>query len=136
MIKAKKQPAEISATAIYRLTSKIDGKECYAVPSDTTSGSYYRVCWSAEDMCWTCSCKHGEFCAHRGENAQCKHARAVQTSIIANKEAREAKEAERAQAMAELAEEMAAEDFYEEQKAERMSYEVYCALFDPCGLAL
>jgi hypothetical protein len=132
----KTAKTEITATAIYKVVTKSTGKECWAVPSDSTSGIYYMVCWSEEDMCWTCTCKHGEFCAHRGESAHCKHARAVQTSIMANKEAREAKEAERAQAMAELADEMAAEDLYEEQKAERMSWESYCNVFDPCGLLI
>ena len=68
---------EITSSAIY----KIIGGDCWAVPSDSGNG-IYKVCF--ENTSWTCTCKHGEIQAHRGQDARCKHVAAVQTSIKAN----------------------------------------------------
>ena len=92
----QKTQSEITATAIYTVTTKATGAECYAVPSDSNPGTYYVTCWNAAASNWTCTCKHGEVMAQAGKSAHCKHTRAAQTAILANKNAeRERKEAER-----------------------------------------
>ncbi len=70
---------EIKAAAIY----KILNQNCYAVPSDS-SNDMYKVCFDESASNWTCTCKHGEFQASRGQAARCKHVAAVQISIKAN----------------------------------------------------
>lgn len=78
---------------IYKVTSKSDGTECYAVPSDSNPGLFYKSCWNANTAAWTCTCKHGEIQAARGQAAHCKHVKAAQVAIVANKN-REREEAE------------------------------------------
>ena len=74
---------EITATAIYRVTSKEDGRECYMVPSDSQPGLFYQTCWNRETNCWDCTCKHGEVQAARGQTARCKHVAAAHVVITA-----------------------------------------------------
>ncbi len=70
---------EIKANAIYRVISQ----NCWMVPSDSSS-AMYKVCFDESASNWTCTCKHGQFQASRGQAARCKHVGAVQTSIKAN----------------------------------------------------
>jgi hypothetical protein len=70
---------EIQATAIYKVTIKETGKECYAVPSDSQPGTYYITCWNEQETRWTCTCEAGK------HGRTCKHVRAAQVSVLANK---------------------------------------------------
>ncbi len=70
---------EIKANAIYKILSQ----NCWMVPSDS-SNEMYKVCFDESTSNWTCTCKHGEFQASRGQAARCKHVAAVQISIKAN----------------------------------------------------
>lgn len=74
---------EITASAIYRVTAKSDGRECYMVPSDSQPGLFYQTCWNAETNNWDCTCRHGQVQATRGQSAYCKHTRAAQVAINA-----------------------------------------------------
>ena len=120
---ATRTKTEITATAIYKVTTR-DGKQCYAVPSDTQAGVFYMTCWNAETSNWTCTCKAGEFASQRGQSATCKHARAAQASIVANK-AEQARRREEERLMDELAQEMREA----EQAPQRLSREEYCKEF-------
>lgn len=73
-----RKQTEITATAIYKVTTKATGLTCWAVPSDSSS-EMYTCCWDEQATRWTCSCKAGQ------NGMMCKHVRAVQTSILANK---------------------------------------------------
>src|SRR5258708_15504390 len=101
-MKATIAKTEISATAIYKVTVKATGLQCYAVPSDSQPGVYYITCWSESESRWTCTCKCGQV-----GRSTCKHARAAQTSVLANKAEADRRQAQEAQ-MADLALEMAA----------------------------
>jgi hypothetical protein len=70
---------EIKSTAIY----KILDMNCYAVPSNS-SDTMYKVCFDDASANWTCTCKHGEIQASRGQGAKCCHVDAVQISVVAN----------------------------------------------------
>jgi SWIM zinc finger len=115
---ARKPQSEISAVAIYKVTIKASGQQCYAVPSDSQPGTFYITCWNERESRWTCSCKAGHY------GSTCKHARAAQTSILANK-AEAARRHEQEAQMAELAQEMAAT----EQAVRRLSREEYISEF-------
>ena len=82
-----KNTSEIQATAIYKITDHITGKICYAVPSDSKPGCYYKTCWNTESASWECTCEAGHWSAKAGRSANCKHSKAAQVSIMANKEA-------------------------------------------------
>jgi hypothetical protein len=92
---------EIKATAIYKVTSKVDGSTCWYVPADSQDEPY-KVCFGGN--LWSCTCKHGEYAAKRGIDCRCKHHRAVQVSILANRTHHEEQE----QLMAEFSAEMKA----------------------------
>ena len=79
-----KNVTDITATAIYKVTIRETGKECYAVPSDSQPGVYYITCWNESECRWTCTCEAGK------HGKTCKHVRAAQTSILANKAQSEA----------------------------------------------
>jgi hypothetical protein len=83
-IKMNKQATkpEITATAIY----KILGHDCWMVPSDSAD-TMYKVCYNNELNIWECECRHGQEQAKNAQPARCKHVRAVQVSIVANKKA-------------------------------------------------
>jgi SWIM zinc finger len=110
---------EISATAIYKVTVKATGMQCYAVPSDSQPGVYYITCWNEVESRWTCTCKCGQV-----GRSTCKHARAAQVSVLANKAEADRRREQEAQ-MAELVQEMAAT----EQAVCRLSREEYIAEF-------
>jgi len=112
---------EISATAIYKVTSKIDGTTCWFVPSDSQD-TYYKVCF--DGTLWSCTCKHGQYAASHHIDCRCKHHRAVQISILANKAEQDHRQAQEQQ-MVELAAEMVAT----EQAVRRLSREEYIAEF-------
>ncbi|HYT33856.1 MAG TPA: SWIM zinc finger family protein [Ktedonobacteraceae bacterium] len=77
-----KQATEIKATAIFRVI----GQPCWGVPSDDARRAHpYKVCWNEETGLWECECRDGQFAAGRGQSANCKHVRAVMTSVLANK---------------------------------------------------
>jgi hypothetical protein len=82
-----KNTAEITASAIYKITDRISNKLCYAVPSDSQPGHYYKTCWNTENAAWECTCEAGFWAAKAGRSANCKHSKAAQTSIMANKTA-------------------------------------------------
>lgn len=139
-----KTATEITANAIYKVTTKATGQTCYAVPSDSTPGAYYITCFDEKSTNWTCTCKAGEIAAHRGQSANCKHARAAQTSIIANKERIEA---ERQAYLAECEKLIPVLDAYlateegrkdaesdEDEPVQPLSREAYQDLFDPCTI--
>lgn len=75
--------SQIKANAIYKITSKTDGKTCWMVPSDSSS-ELYKVCFNEASQQWECGCKHGAVQASRGQDAHCCHVAAVQTSVKAN----------------------------------------------------
>jgi hypothetical protein len=77
--KETKMATEIKANAIY----KILNQNCWAVPSNS-SDTLYRVCFDEASSNWTCTCKHGEIQASRGQSAKCCHVAAVQISVKAN----------------------------------------------------
>jgi hypothetical protein len=106
---------EIKSDAIYKITIKATGKQCYAVPSDSNPGQFYMTCWDEASASWTCTCRHGEIAAQYGRGASCKHTRAAQDSVLANKaNRRRAREDDRN--MAELKAEMAREALPTSQK--------------------
>ena len=78
MTQTQRKP-EITATAIYKVTTKATGLTCWAVPSDS-SNEMYTCCWDEQATRWTCTCKGGQ------HGYTCKHVRAVQVSILAKKE--------------------------------------------------
>lgn len=82
-----KNTPEIQASAIYKITDHVSGKICYAVPSDSHPGHYYKTCWNTQSASWECTCEGGHWAAKAGRSANCKHAKAAQTSIMANKTA-------------------------------------------------
>ena len=90
-IKKMKTATDITATAIYKVTIRETGKECYAVPSDSQPGVFYITCWNEHECRWTCTCEAGKY------GRTCKHARAAQTSVLANKQvqSQDAKDEER-----------------------------------------
>jgi hypothetical protein len=71
--------ATITATAIYKVTSKATNETCYMVPSDSQANVYYKACWNESESRWTCTCKAGE------NGRACKHTAAAQVSVLANK---------------------------------------------------
>jgi hypothetical protein len=118
---ARKPQTEISATAIYKVTSKATLEQCWFVPSDS-QGLYYKVCFDGN--LWSCTCKHGEYAAEHHIDCRCKHHRAVQISILANK-AEADRRHEQENQMAELAQEMADTS----QSVRRLSREEYLVEF-------
>jgi len=74
------QKPEITATAIY----KVLNHDCWMVPADSSS-DMYKVCYNTHLNIWECECRHGEEQAKNAQPARCKHVRAVQVSILANK---------------------------------------------------
>src|SRR5438045_8142354 len=91
---ATRTKTEITSDAIYKVTTRATGQQCYAVPSDSQSGMSYMTCWNSETQRWECTCRAGEVAAERQQSATCKHARAAQASILANKAARERQQEE------------------------------------------
>ena len=88
-----KSTSEITASAIYKVTTKATGKVCYAVPSDTQEGVYYITCFDDHTASWTCTCPAGKY------GRTCKHAKAAQVSILANKAREDERKAQEAEAM-------------------------------------
>ena len=122
-MKATMKPVS-GAQEIYKVTIKATGKQCYAVPSDSQPGTYYMTCWNEKTANWECSCQHGKIMAEYGKAASCKHTRACQTSILANK-AQARRHREQEAQMVELAQEMLAT----EQAVRRLTREEYCQEF-------
>ena len=90
-----KSQTEIQATAIFKVTIRETGKQCFAVPSDSQSGVYYITCYDEHLNIWTCTCKCGEVRNARAQDAGCKHARAAQVVIRVHKADEIAAQAER-----------------------------------------
>ena len=115
------QKPEITATALYKVTSKVNGTTCWYVPAGSQDEPY-KVCF--DGTLWSCICKHGKYAAEHNIDCRCKHHRAVQISILANKAEADRRHEQEAQ-MAELGQEMAAT----EQAVRRLSREEYIAEF-------
>src|SRR6266478_1473443 len=70
---------EIQSSAIYKVQIKGQSSPCWAVPSDSQTGTMYTVCWDSQSTRWTCTCLAGSH-----GYGDCKHRRAVQDSIKVN----------------------------------------------------
>jgi hypothetical protein len=115
------QKPEITANQIYKVTSKRTNETCWFVPSDSQD-TYYKVCF--DGTLWSCTCKHGAYAASHSIDCRCKHHRAVQISILANKAEADHRREQEAQMVA-----LAAEMVATEQAVRRLTREEYVAEF-------